>query len=330
MKKYAIINDTHAGLTRQAGATPRSMAEFSAQQSFLFHGAIQQCEAQDIIFLGDIFDKELVPYEAVVAVAEALRSSGGRKYLVRGNHDQGGNQEKLTAFDLLGYMTASDNVVVVKEPTELEPGCWIVPHLPNQMQFDAAIAALPDGSTLLTHANYNNGFAMEKDHSLNLSREQAARFNHVILGHEHSKRVLPGLDILGALYPCNIGECAVAKGFHYWNGPGHGVEFQQLWSPSEGYAELDWKNLLGSQTLARFVRVTGSASAEEAAMVIDEVAKFRASSDAYFVSNSVTIGTLELGELESSSNDLAGFDVLAALKEMLPTKYHDRMEALQS
>ena len=327
-KEYAVICDPHGGLKRQAGTTPRSMVEYSSQQNSLLQGILSACEAQEVILLGDIFNEALVSYETIVATAEALRSFSGRKWLVKGNHDQGGNQEKLTAFDLLGYMLAGDNTVMVTEAAEIEPDFWIVPHLPNQAQFDEAIAALPDGSTLLAHCNYDNGFALEKDHSLNLSREQASRFDHVILGHEHAKRDLPGVDILGAIYPCNIGECGTAKGFHYWDGPGHDVEFQQTWSV-EDYAELNWRELLGSQNQAKFIRITGEATAEEAAQVIDEVSKFRASSGAFFVSNSVKVGTLELGELEDfEDGKLTGFDALGALKEMLPKQFHERMEGL--
>lgn len=331
IKKYAIIADPHGGLKRQAGTTPRSMAEYSLQQESLLKGVMSSCEAREIILLGDIFDRDIVDYGTLFSTAKALRAFPGKKYLVKGNHDQGGNQEKLTAFDLLGYMLMGDNTVMVTEPTEIEPGCWVVPHLQNQTTFDSAIAALPDGCTLLVHCNYDNGFALEKDHSLNLSREQAARFNHVILGHEHAKRDLPGVDILGALYPCNIGECGVAKGFHYWDGPGHDVEFQQTWNV-EDYTELDWRELLApQQTQAKFVRIVGNASAEEAAQVVDEVARFRAASQAYFVSNSVKVGTIELGELEDfEDGKLAGFDALGALKEMLPQKFHERMEALRA
>lgn len=331
-KKYAIIADPHGGLKRQAGTTPRSMSEYSLQQNSLLKGILASCEAQEVILLGDIFDRDIVDYETILYTAEALRCFPGKKYLVKGNHDQGGNQEKLTAFDLLGYMLTDDNTIMVKEPTRIDVGAWIVPHLHNQGAFDEAMERLAESnaSVLLAHANYDNGFALEKDHSLNLSREQASRFDHVILGHEHAKRDLPGVDILGALFPCNIGECGVAKGFHYWDGPGHDVEFQPLWFPAEGYAELDWRELLepvGAQ--ASFVRIVGSANAEEAAQVVDEVARFRAASQAYFVSNSVKVGTIELGELEDfEDGKLAGFDALGALREMLPQKFHERMSKL--
>lgn len=333
IKKYAIIADPHGGLKRQAGTTPRSMNEYSLQQESLLKGVMASCEAREIILLGDIFDRDIVDYGTLFSTAEALCCFPGKKYLVKGNHDQGGNQEKLTAFDLLGYMLTGDNTIMVKEPTEIEPGCWVVPHLHNQGAFDEAISSLPDGCTLLTHCNYDNGFALEKDHSLNLAREQAERFGHVILGHEHAKRDLPGVDILGALFPCNIGECGVAKGFHYWDGPGHDVEFRPVWWPhvQEGYLEIDWRELLKSPNCAKFVRVIGNASAEEAAQVVEEVSKYRALSDAYFVSNSVKVGTIELGELEDfEDGKLAGFDALGALKEMLPQKFHERMEALYS
>lgn len=327
---YVIINDTHLGLKRKTGVTKASLEAFQNRQVGLLALILEKHHDDTVIILGDLFDGGQVSYMALAMVHQELSMHKGKLILVAGNHDLDKNTEALSAFDFL--LTVMPDAVCVKGSYNLEAGCTILSHLPNQTMFDQEIAGLvKEGvTTLLCHCNYDNGFAVDSDHSLNLSAEQAKLFSHVIMGHEHVKRDLPGVDILGSLLPCNIGECGVPHGYHTWAGPGHDVEFVEVWNP-EAAISIDWKDLDSTPPDIDFIRVTGEATAEQAAMVIDVVAKFReAAPDAFLVTNSVKVGEVDLGALEEASEtDLETFDPMALMKSLLSPEHKTKVEAFQ-
>lgn len=90
----------------------------------------------------------------------------------------------------------------------------IVCHLPNQALFDDAIESLfplPDLAYVCLHCNYDNHFAQQSDHSLNLSAEVAQRFaqqhTHLIFAHEHQQRDFSHVHIIGNQIPSSIADC---------------------------------------------------------------------------------------------------------------------------
>jgi len=329
---YLILNDLHAGLKRKTGVTQTSLKDFHSWQVNILIKAIEKHGYMTLIILGDLFDGHDVSYQSVFRIYNALMNHTGKIILVAGNHDLSKNTEKLSAFEFLCKLLP--NAATVTTPHDLEAGCRIIPHVANQKLFDAHVdEAISNGiTTLLCHCNYDNGFTVESDHSLNLTKEQAARFDHVIMGHEHNKRDLSGIDILGSPMPCTIAECSVAKGFHTWEGPSHELKFHEVWNP-EAAVEIDWRETLSLESIPPdidFVRVTGKATAEEAATVTDLVAKLRASISAYMITNSVKIGDLDLGDLEDSSEtDLNTFDPMASLKGLLSSEHKAKLEAFQ-
>jgi hypothetical protein len=94
------------------------------------------------------------------------------------------------------------------------------------------------------------------------------------------------------------------------------------------YTEIDWRSL--EPSCHQFIRVTGEAAADEAATLIQEVAKFRAASQAFMISNSVKLGNLEIGALDESSEELETFDPVAALKSVLSAKHRMRLEEVMA
>jgi len=326
---YIIVNDNHRGLKRKTGVTQASLWDFQGRQEAILQAVVAGATGATLVILGDLFDHGDVSYHVVLSVYQTLIQHKGDIILVLGNHDASKNLEKLSAFEFLCKLMP--DAVMVNEPYDLEPGCRIIPHLPNQEIFDVAVEqASEDGiETLLCHCNYDNGFTVESDHSLNLTKEQAELFSHVIMGHEHNKRDLEGIDILGSPLPCTIAECSCAKGYHTWEGPGSELEFHETWNP-EVAGDVDWKALDSTPADAEFIRVTGEVKAEEAELVVDAVAKFRAQSDCYMVTNSVKIGALDLGDLERSmETDLNTFEPMAVLKSLLTEENLTKLEAFQ-
>ena len=320
---YVIINDTHFGLRRSNGTSFAALEGLEAEQTRALAAAVTHANniGAALIILGDLFDSSKVSYSTLLKVWSILKDCAVPLYMVRGNHDLEKDRGQVSAFDLLCLMLGSP---AVTEPLQLEPDCCILPHLDNQNSFDSALAAIP-GGTLLAHCNYDNPFAVYQDHSLNLSPEQAVKFDHVILGHEHNKRDLPGIDILGAPYPCQIAECDITKGYHVWEGPGHELELQETYSPAGNYIEVDWHELAAVPTAAKFIRVTGTADFHEGAEVIQLVADLRKKHGAFFITNSVTVNGIELQAVEDAASSLDTFDALAMFWQLLKPETAERI-----
>lgn len=325
---YVIINDLHLGLTRRTGATPESLKAFNAFQFDVFREIVQTVNFEDtLIILGDLFHGPDVGYDTLWSAYEILNCVRGDIVLVRGNHDNNKDLTKTSAFDMLGKLLPS--TMVISAPYKFSAEMTIIPHLPTQKMFDEAVAeAAEKSSILLFHANFDCGFAVNSDHSLNLSPEQAAMFNLCIGGHEHNARNVRNVRMLGSQLPCNIQEAEREKFYHTWDGEGDPVPVH---APVEFvYDEIDWHDLnpVQENMTANFVRVIGGANPEEAATVIQEVAAFREDSSAFFVSNSVKIGELDMGEIEEAAEDsLHIFNPRTELMLCLPQHYRDKMEA---
>lgn len=336
---YMIVNDLHLGLRRQTGVTKRSLASFNEWQFEQAKEILLSHPERDLILLGDVFAEFAVEYIVLQRIATILMlrlKLGHRKVLVcEGNHDLSKDQTKASAIRMLGWLLsalapAGAVVYVGDGAVEIEPGVFAVPHLINQEAFEAALTGLPKKSTVLLHANFDNPFAAEKLHSLNLSPAQAGDFDMVLSGHEHVRSHRGNVFMLGSPWPCNIGEAEVDHGYHLWDGPGHEPEFVPTWSSAEHCLAIDWKDL-GSEisNTIQFIRVTGEAEAAEAALVIEAIDKFRASSDAFFITNSVKVGTISMEAVEEAEANIEQFDPLKSLFALLPAEMVTRIKSLR-
>lgn len=319
-----IVNDLHFGGKRKTGVTESSLKAYKEFQYAVFQKILEDNSGEDLVVLGDIFDGGSVGYDDVWRTYELLESRASHITLVAGNHDLTKNAEQLSAFEFLARMLPKATVL---RNWDVAPGWAVAPHLQNQAMFDAAVAeAATAAKVLLCHANYDNGFAVSRDHSLNLTPEQAGQFDMVLMGHEHNARTIGNVVVLGAQYPTSISDCAVSKGYHRWAGPSHRPEFVQTWDRND-YIEVDWRGLDSIIQAARFIRVIGTATAEEAADVIDRVSKFRQNSQAFFITNSVQVGEINLGDIEEVTEaQLGAFDPLGALLELLPSEHATRLQ----
>jgi DNA repair exonuclease SbcCD nuclease subunit len=312
-----IISDVHLGSSKG----PR----YYQAQLLNFRAALEDKSRVPVMILGDLFDRFDAPYQAVWDAYNLLRQQEDL-ILVAGNHDLARDTTKLSAFDFLCQMLVADMgdfcQVVKDKPRYIDSHCVVVPHLQNQEIFDKAIADVNERCCLFFHANFENSFTKESDHSLNLSAEQARRFKHCFGGHEHNKREVGNVTMLGAVFPCSISEAASPKFYHIFRT--ENAELFTLPAPfSPTYSEQDWQDL--SKT-ADFVRVTGTASQTQAAEVIQTVASFRSGSDAFAVTNSVQVDGVSFDATEVI-DDVETFNPLEELRKALPAEFHKRLEA---
>jgi len=308
-----IINDIHAGAERSGGTTLAS--RWALRQYILTEFEKLMPEDCDLMILGDLFDSHevsLVDFLGVYQILTRWLDKGHTLYNVIGNHDRSKTSNIMSSFDLLDELLPPFKVVTITEPT-MTPYGYVVPHLANQSLFDAAIAKVPECETLYLHCNYANPFAATSDQSLNLSKLQAqnCKAKKIIIAHEHCYRqdgkvLLPGNQI-----PTSVSDWLGCDAKYYWQ---DGIVTVR--QKSTDYIELPWDALV--PTDHKFVRVVGNATADQASQVVTKIAKFRALSQAFVVSNAVNIESMAgLGDFNATLESAQAFDTWAALTEVL-------------
>lgn len=334
-----IINDLHLGVQRTGGTTPSSSQALSHYALRYYETLLEECAVKlngsgTIIVNGDLTDKFDIP---LADALETYRITSG--FLQKnptidmvwalGNHDLSKDSSKLGTVQFLGGLLAQQGVQLVSAPTLLG-AFYIIPHLVNQEAFDKALDDVPEGvKYLLLHCNYDNNFAAQADHSLNLSREQSSRLvkqgTRIILGHEHQGRTAFGgkLIVVGNQFPTSVADC-LRKGDAQADGKKYMLliedgEITQLetWAPDQSFAEVPWQKLNTVKPDAQFIRVTGEAQAEESAEVVRAIAELRKGHNAFVITNAVQVGEQDAGAVETALEALEGMSVLKLLQEML-------------
>ena len=339
---YMLISDVHLGAKRQGGTTPQSQQALKNYLQEQFGEFLATHQDNDLIIAGDLFDNFEVDTRTVLdcyfAISEWMESPGRNLVVIAGNHDYSPKGDKMSSFHFLAKLLddryqsprfGGRFLLIDQGLAEIGDSVWAIPHMPNQdlfqLELDKALAT--DFMTvLILHANYDNKFALKSDHSLNVSREMAQKFADrevtLVFAHEHrAKTDLSGrVVILGNQWPSSIADCLGSdeKFAHVL----YEREMDRLrtWSRTgaSGYAEIDWSTLDPSIECGEmFIRVTGTALAEEAEAVVEAIAAYRAKSNAFVVGNAVKVdGLATLDSLEAASAEtIKSFDVLGALLE---------------
>lgn len=339
MKPLTVLNDCHVGAQRSAGTTPLTAWQLRQYLSEEFRRLVNEVET-DLCILGDLFDTGSVAMADVLAVWETLRSwlrKGRSLYLVRGNHDDTKNTTVLSSFQFLCKLLAAEfpgQALEVSEPMAMAGhDAYVVCHVANQDLFNLALEAVPECQYLLVHCNYHNSFAVQSDHSLNMSLEQAmaCKAKHIVFAHEHQARAALGgkVFVCGNQTPSSIADClgnnfktlTMLKG-----GPPERIE---TWNVKGNFAMQDWRAL--SDDGSKFIRVVGAASAAEAADVVSAISKFRNKSTALVITNAVEVEGVADGEqIQVSLEQVKNFNVLDALLEVLDEREQGVVKGLLS
>lgn len=329
---FLIISDTHFGLTRKTGVTAESLVQYENDKIYDLALLMAQHEDKEVIIAGDLFDSNRVALHVVLQVATALLAHPKKVWVIAGNHDLSKNTLKMSSLTFMAEWLKmhSTNVEVVFEPTIIFDQSWknnglmLVPHMSNQTLFDEVIEAT-ETDALITHCNYENNFAVEKDHSLNLTKAQAKKFKMVISGHEHNARTISNVHMIGSFTPCNVGEAAVQKQSNILN-PAT-LLLAPMITGLHGYEEIHWKNLNGP-VLVGFLKIVGEATAAEAPTVLSKIAALRKASPSscYMIQNAVTVESIELGDLEGASFE--SVDTMELLGNILSDKHKNRLGEL--
>lgn len=334
-----ILNDLHLGVSRKSGVTPASQEALRTYLFDSFRRALNETPETTVMILGDLFDSfEISPRDWVETYHILRWWLHGNPYrtliLVAGNHDISERGNKVSSFQVLcEVFQATANVAVIGiNEWALVPHGIALAHCANQEIFEMKLKEIVEKNGqqefLFLHANFDNNFAAQSDHSLNVSREQAQRLIDagltLVFAHEHqSRRPMKGVIVLGNQWPSSISDCLNndEKFRHIARESPHGPILLGIptWCrhTENGYAELDWRDL-SLDCPDKFIRVQGEATAVEAAEVINAITKFRSKHHAYVISNAVRVdGILQDNELPATLEAVKGFDCYSFIEERL-------------
>lgn len=347
MTKTIVINDLHLGVRRSGGTTPATAAELRKYCHDKHAGLLALAADGDTVIvngdLTDTYDTDLSEAIEVYAVAASWLRSQPHSELIwaLGNHDLSKDSSKLGTVQFVGRLLKAqfpEQFHLVDKPLAVTPEIYVIPHVANQDLFDLELDRIPDSAkVVLLHCNYDNAFAGQADHSLNLPRDKAKALTKagkiLVLGHEHQGRTLMGdkVIIVGNQFPTSVSDC-----MRHGDGQQDGTKYALLinnddledmelvptWSVRDvvgGFKEIDWRNLDRIEDEQRlFIRVTGTADAAEAADVIKAISSLRQRSAAFVVTNAVKIDAVEGDEeIEASIEEIKSVSVIDILLGML-------------
>ena len=335
-----IINDLHLGVVRKAGVTSGSREALRDYVFERFTSMLDITGGKDLLILGDLFDQfEVAPRDWFLTyskLSEWVSRTSRRLTLVAGNHDHSPKAFRMSSFQMLGGVLQEQHkeliqVVHVNDLRLIRDGVWALAHCDNQEVFDQkleeAMSSLGRGEILLLHANYNNPFTEQVDHSLNVSEQVAQQFSdkgiRLVLAHEHQGKIVPlrgaqngaaSVTILGNQIPTSVADCLGNSDKNFCEiGDDNQIIFIHCWSiqHDDGLDQIDWRTLDNAVPTRQFVRVVGDATSSEAAEVVNAIHQFRQRSDAFIIINAVRVaGIVDVDELPEAFEAAKTFDVL--------------------
>lgn len=337
MQNLTVLNDWHIGAIRSGGTTPATAYQLRQDLLLQFEELLYTIDSP-LLINGDLFDGPSIPAADLLRTFQVLSDWLARSckslYLSNGNHDLSKNSTVLSSFQLLAKLLIDvhgDLVTHIEAGTDIGHGRYVIPHVANQDLFDLELAKVPKCQYLFVHCNYDNEFAVESDHSLNLSKAWAEKLpvDHIVFGHEHQARIELNhrVIVVGNQQPSSISDClnnSTKGAFLLDDHLGH--QFLETWRAEGDFSEQDWRDLKDE---GRFIRITGNATAAEAAVVAQGIARFRSQAEALVITNAVKIeGTDDAEVLALSHEEVTAFNVEAALMELLEPEEQAKVQAL--
>jgi len=314
--KTLILNDIHLNCRRAGGTTKQSRKDLEVWMLGRFKGLLE-IPHEKLIILGDLYDRRHVDEHIMKDVIELLDKENCA--IAVGNHDVGKGEDGNTISSCEFTSLMSDSTLI-KAPI-FSGGLYIIPHVSDQKLFDHAVQLCPDNTIMLTHANIDSPFA-HGDHSLNLSLQQMKdltdRGVDVIAGHEHTRRDVMNVSILGNQFPSSIADCLGGDKF------AHVLEDGVLTSIPTWTTDSYYEGSEIPKGHYDFINITGECELVEYPAVVKAVAELRKNSDAFIVKNSTKVKEFEVAKM---TEEITRFNIVDMLLEEINPDYRDEVRS---
>ncbi len=331
MSKLTVLNDLHIGAIRSSGTTPFTAY---ALRKYLLEKVESLLPESDLLLNGDTFDTANVPLvdlQAIYTILAKWLQKGYKLYNAAGNHDLPKSSDVYSSYDFLSKlldMQFPGQHITIKEST-MTPYGYVIPHIRNQALFDLELAKVPECDFLFLHCNVDNNFAVQSDQSLNITTEQinVSKARQVIVAHEHNYRKYGKVLIPGNQFGSSVADWVNPADKFFAVIEDGVVSTVRCTLRAEEFIDMDWQNV--SLTDHKFVRISGTASADEASKAINAVNKLRKEHKAFVVTNAVTVQSEDSTQIfEANLESVQSFSVWDTLKLVFTPEEFKVLESL--
>ncbi len=187
-----VIGDTHFHNTNR---------ELRHEQIKCIRDLIQGVASDNVVFLGDVFDKRSPSPECILDVRELFKGVKKNVFILRGNHDSASKADDgITILSLLernAVFSSAGSIKVITKPTVVG-NYHFIPHYENEQIIKEELAKSPDGAIVFGHFGYEGSLNNAGDADFAICPDDFT--NTSILGHIHQHHTRENIKVLGTPY----------------------------------------------------------------------------------------------------------------------------------
>lgn len=209
-----IMGDPHVGKTFVHGVPLHRRGEREAMVWDAFRGNLEATESDLHVCMGDLFERPIVPYDAILKAADIYREAASDKpqtkfVILRGNHDcLVRDLERASAFDLFARLVSDVRNIIVVSDVVLIDGYLFVGYDPVTPLADRITEDHRGAKAAFFHAE-TEGYGKEFN-VIPFEKLAELDIRQVFNGHEHkpARFAKHGVDVtvVGSLMPYAHGE----------------------------------------------------------------------------------------------------------------------------
>ena len=187
-----VIGDTHFHNTNR---------ELRLCQIQCIRDLLQGVACDNVVFLGDVFDKRSPSPECILDVRNLFQGVKKNVFILRGNHDSASKADDgITILSLLernAVFSSAGSIKVITKPTVVG-NYHFIPHYENEQYIVDELARSPKGSVVFGHFGYNGSLNNAGDADFSIGVDDF--INQTILGHIHYHHATGNITVLGTPY----------------------------------------------------------------------------------------------------------------------------------
>ena len=187
-----VIGDTHFHNTNR---------ELRLCQIQCIRDLLQGVACDNVVFLGDVFDKRSPSPECILDVRNLFQGVKKNVFILRGNHDSASKADDgVTILSLLernAVFSAAGSIKVITKPAVIG-NYHFIPHYENEQVIKEELGKSPDGAIVFGHFGYEGSLNNAGDADFAICPDDFNRTT--FLGHIHQHHTRENIKVLGTPY----------------------------------------------------------------------------------------------------------------------------------